>query len=96
MKYKVVQRLKDVYNEQILAFAPNERYFHILMEWLKLFPQSCVLLDEVLKYVHCFLDLEMKFVLEQCILLLVHNEYSDLGCHSNTILFQNYPDFDQY
>ncbi|KAM3144137.1 hypothetical protein pb186bvf_003901 [Paramecium bursaria] len=90
---KVLYKIKDKYRRPDLTIEKD--HYDLLLAYLRLFPQSLFLLDEVLSFVHCFLDRDLKFILEQSIMLLIQKVHTDLQLESG-IMYQNYPDKEEY
>ncbi|CAD8087247.1 unnamed protein product [Paramecium primaurelia] len=67
---KVVSKFPLDFRDIIFGLAIQKEHYVVLFDWLELLPSSCFLLDQVLRYCHCFLDYKIKFLLEQCIILL--------------------------
>ncbi|CAD8182379.1 unnamed protein product [Paramecium pentaurelia] len=78
------------FRDIVFGLAISKEHHVVLFDWLELLPSSCFLLDQVLKYCHYSLEYNIKFLLEQCIILLSNaNE-------GVTYLNYNYYDEKQY
>ncbi|CAD8092661.1 unnamed protein product [Paramecium sonneborni] len=84
---KVVSKFPLEFRDIIFGLAISKEHYIVLFEWLELLPSSCFLLDQVLRYCHCFLDFKIKFLLEECIILLSDDNQG--------LTFFNYITFDE-
>lgn len=82
----ILHNTRKRYHDIEPSLICNKFYFDAIYQLLELFPQSNLILSEVLRYAHCYLEGHIKYPLKLAIKYLIDNLYPDLVLNNELLI----------